>query len=264
MAQGPIAAISTTTKTRLEVDDETRHLSIWVDESVEQTRRIVLACSVDQHPLSACERRIWRMVHRLLAKQIGINIRLPRWFPQMAEHVFMQDLRVRRYYLAFVEACKTIALMRSFQIGHRPGKNGELFVDFADFALATLIFNEAFVESIHRQEGQVFEIRDIVERLSAKKDGVPVGASDLANELNVSKDRAYEMLREARDAGAIRRANAPEKSNPKVYLPAPRARFIPDPRKMYPLLNGVEDPVRFVHPLTGEEVVYSRHRMKRR
>ncbi len=41
VARGPVAAISTTTKNRLEIDDETRHISIWVDESKEQTRKIV-------------------------------------------------------------------------------------------------------------------------------------------------------------------------------------------------------------------------------
>ena len=41
VARGPVSAISTTTKNRLEIDDETRHISIWVDESKEQTRKIV-------------------------------------------------------------------------------------------------------------------------------------------------------------------------------------------------------------------------------
>jgi DNA primase len=40
VARGPVASISTTTKNRLEIDDETRHISIWVDESKEQTRKI--------------------------------------------------------------------------------------------------------------------------------------------------------------------------------------------------------------------------------
>lgn len=35
VAEGPIASISTTTRNQLEIDDETRHLSIWVDESPE-------------------------------------------------------------------------------------------------------------------------------------------------------------------------------------------------------------------------------------
>ena len=39
--QRAVAAISTTTKTRLKTDDETRHISIWVDESKAQSREIV-------------------------------------------------------------------------------------------------------------------------------------------------------------------------------------------------------------------------------
>lgn len=179
----------------------------------------------------------------------------------MADHVFTHDLRVRRYFPAFVEACKTIALMRSFQSAHRTGTDRELLVDFADFAIATLIFNEAFVESLHRQEGLVFETRNIVEQISAAK-GAGVGVLDVANELNISKDRAYEMLRDATEAGTIQRANASEKSNPKRYLPSPQRRFIPDPKQLYYELDVSEDPVRFVHPLTGELVVYSRARKK--
>ena len=41
VAEGPIASISTTTKNRIEVDDETRHLSVWIDESPEQTLQIL-------------------------------------------------------------------------------------------------------------------------------------------------------------------------------------------------------------------------------
>jgi hypothetical protein len=262
VARGPIAAISTTTKARLEIDDETRHLSIWVDESVEQTQCIIRACSVDEPPLTAGERRIWRMVHRQLAKQIGIKIRLPNWFQQMSEHVFAHDLRVRRYFHAFVEACKTVTLMRSFQSDHGSGKSRELCVNFADFAIATLIFNEAFVESLHRQEGPVFETRDIVQRLGAAKGGA-IGVSDLAKELNISNHRAYKLLREAREAGTIHRANPKEKSNPKRYLPSSPPRFIPDPRALYDMLDDVEDPVRFVHPLTGAPVLYTHRRTKK-
>jgi hypothetical protein len=41
VTKGPVACISTTTKNRLAVDDETRHLSIWIDDSPEQTQRII-------------------------------------------------------------------------------------------------------------------------------------------------------------------------------------------------------------------------------
>jgi len=43
VARGPVAAISTTTKNRLQIDDETRHISCWCNESREQTLRIATA-----------------------------------------------------------------------------------------------------------------------------------------------------------------------------------------------------------------------------
>jgi hypothetical protein len=43
VATAPVAAISTMTKDRLKKDDETRHISIRIDESKEQTRKIVKA-----------------------------------------------------------------------------------------------------------------------------------------------------------------------------------------------------------------------------
>jgi hypothetical protein len=69
VARGPVAAISTTTKNLLQIDDETRHISIWVDESSKQTRRIIQSYAKEQHRLSREELRVWRMVQRLIEKR---------------------------------------------------------------------------------------------------------------------------------------------------------------------------------------------------
>jgi hypothetical protein len=69
VARGPVASISTTTKNLLEVDDETRHISIWVDESPEQTREIARAYTNQSGHLSREELTTWRMVHRLLEEK---------------------------------------------------------------------------------------------------------------------------------------------------------------------------------------------------
>jgi hypothetical protein len=132
-----------------------------------------------------------------------------------------------------------------------------LEVDFADFAIATLIFDSVFVESLHRNEGSAFETRQAVESISSRH-GRPAQARDLARELNVSTDTAYRRLREAEEAGTIRRVNPSEKSNRKFFLAAPRMRFIPDPEKLFQQLKQIPSPVRFVHPLTGKRVVYTR------
>ena len=38
------------------------------------------------------------MVQRLLEKRMGIEITVPEWFDRVADSLFVEDLRVRRYY----------------------------------------------------------------------------------------------------------------------------------------------------------------------
>jgi hypothetical protein len=252
-ARGPVAAISTTTKNRLKIDDETRHISIWVDESKGQTREIARSYISEGRRLSRKELETWHMVHRILTKRIGIKITFPRWFKQIADELFVDDLRVRRYFAAFAEACRAVCLMRSFQ-RDRNHSDGHLEIDFADFAITALIFDQVFVESLHLGAGVGEATRRIVEAI-ADETGKPVRAKDLARKLNISMDTAYRKLRSAEQAGVIRLANKPEKNNRKKYWALPAPRFVPDPKKLFRKLRLMEA-VSFVHPLTGKQIVY--------
>jgi hypothetical protein len=259
VARGPVAAISTTTKNRLQIDDETRHISCWCNESSAQTRQIAKAYTQHNEPLSRKESRVWHMVQRLLKKKIGTKVVFPSWFEEIPERLFVDDLRVRRYYPAFVEACRTVCLIRSFQPDRKPSKRGQLVVDFADFAITALIFDSVFVESLHLGKVVGEATRRIVEEIAARKKRA-VEAKDIVRELKISKDAAYNKLRYAERAGTIRRANKPERSNRKLFWPAPRPRFVPDPEKLFRKLKGLGERVRFVHPLTGESVTYRREK----
>jgi hypothetical protein len=264
VANGPVAAISTTTKAGLEIDDETRHVSIFVDESPEQTRRIVRAYARQDRTLSEAELQTWQMVHRVIEERADLKIIFPEWYDQVAANVFVDDVIVRRYFPAFVEACRTVSLIRSFQCYPELPESGTITVSFADFAIAALIFDGIFVESLHRKEGSALETRRAIQKACARRNGNPVGAEDLARELEISLDRAYTRLREAEKAGVILRANPPEKDNRKFYRAAPRPRFIPDPEKLFEEVKDVGDRVRFVHPLTGKWTTYSRTGAKKK
>lgn len=254
IASGPVTAISTTTQPRLKIDDETRHMSIWVDESEEQTRKILVSQFSETGRLTREELETWRTVHRILRKMIGTKIVFPTWFGEVAKGVFAGDLRVRRYFPAFIDACRTVCLIRSFQLG-RKHKNSALEVDFADFAVTALIFDRVFVESLPRLGKAAGEAtRRHVEEI-ANETGSPVSAKALARKLNISMDQAYGKLRYAARTGVIQLANKPEWSNRKRYWPVPHPRFVPDPKKLFRKL-GLREKVSFVHPLTGEQVVY--------
>jgi hypothetical protein len=259
VAEGPVAAISTTTKNRLEIDDETRHVSIWVDESPEQTRNIVRSYTGQAEHLSRNDLRTWHMVHRLLEKMIGTEVTFPMWFDEIADRLFVDDLRVRRYYPAFVEACRTVCLIRSFQAHRERSKHGALEVEFADFAITALIFDPVFVESLHLGSGRGEATRRLVDEIATQQRR-PVRAKDLARKLKISMDQAYSKLRYAENAGAIKRANKPEKGNRKTYVATPPPRFVPEPAKLFEALKDLGREVRFVHPITGDWIVYRRGR----
>src|ERR1035437_940002 len=245
VACGPVASISTGTK-QLEIDDQTRHISISINETADQTRKIVKSYTRQTKGLSRKELRAWRMVQRVLEKRMGIEITLPEWFDRVADWLFVDDLRVRRYYPAFIEACRTVCLIRSFQ----SRRATRLTVDFADFAITTLIFDRVFVESLRLRKGVNESTRDVVDNLSLQKKG-PVRAKDVARERGVSMDRAYRMLRSAETAGVIMRTNEPEKGNRKLFLAVPPPRFVPDPKRLFRKLH-LKETVRICHPITGE------------
>jgi hypothetical protein len=259
VAEGPVASISTTTQNRLEIDDESRHISIWVDESRGQTRRIVKSYTKQRKGLSRRELRAWRMVHSLLESRIGIRVMFPGWFDEIADRLFVNDLSVRRYYPAFVEACRTICLIRSFQSLRKLAPHDCLEIEFADFAITSIIFDPVFVESLHRQKGTEEIIGRAVRSISVKKKR-PVTAKDIARKLGISMDGAYASLRRAEEAGVIKQANKPEKSNRKRFLPTVPPHFVPDPEKLFQELKDLTETVRFIHPISGECVVYRREK----
>jgi hypothetical protein len=261
ITKGPIAAISTTTRDKVEVDDETRHLSIRVDESPAQTTRIMEAELEERRGLSAEELQAWHQVQHLLKSRAELPIAFPDWFRTISQSVPNDDVRVRRYFPAFLQACKTVALIRSFKRDEEQlRQQGRIMVKFTDFAIAALIFGPAFAQSLDKASEQEFETQQNVQRISARNDGQPVSATDLARELNISGDRAYSLLRAATDAGTISRANQPTRTNLKLYLPATKGSFLPDPEILFhKLKDASSERVRFIHPITGEWTEY-RHK----
>lgn len=259
VTKGPVAGISTTTQDRVEVDDETRNLSIWLDETPEQTKRIMEAAVENHDRLEANERKAWHEVQRIIQKRAALPIERPAWFKNFLSDVRSDNLWARRYFPAFVQACGIVALIRSFRSAAKTtDKSKGIIVRFTDFAVAALIFNAVFKHSIDRADDEDFEVQQYVRRISLRKDGKGVRGSELAGEMGVSADRAYDLLRKAARAGAIFRSNQPSKANLKFYLPTKARPFLPDPADVFQKIDGLPDRVKFVHPLTGEWMIYSR------
>jgi hypothetical protein len=261
VTKGPITCISTTTRNQVEIDDETRHISIWIDESEEQTRRIIKAHATEHPALPLFDLEVWREAHRVLeARAFQSRVLLPGWFQILGDEVYAGDLRVRRYFPAFTTACKAVALLRSFQKSHgwKEVSSQDITIDFADFWITRILFEPVFVESIHRGTDEALATRFAVERLVRRRGGRPVPALALMKGLSISRDAAYARIRQAAHQGTIFRANPNSKNNPKLYRPTPRPAFLPDAEKFFRANPEVGDYVNFMHPLTDEWVTLNR------
>jgi hypothetical protein len=263
VAEGPIAAISTSTRDRLQIDDENRHISCWMDESPDQTRRIIQSQRVRSEPLTKDEIETWHEVYRLIAQRASAPIKFPEWFKIVEDNAYADNIRLRRYYPAFTEAVRTIALIRSFTTNADEfGADDVITVRSSDYAIATLIFEDIFVDSLCRGDEESDATRTAVGTIEQQR-GEAVDANQLAGYLGCSQDKAYSKLRTALEAGTIVRANEPEKNNNKRYRVAPRVRFVPSIEEVRQKLKPLKKPISFTHPLTGENATLVKQQRKR-
>jgi hypothetical protein len=263
VTKGPIVCISTTTKDRLQIDDESRHISIWTDESEEQTDRILKSQLSSAVGVGMEELPVWRGAQNLIAERSNIPFEFGTWGKHVVKKIKASDVRIRRYFPAFLSLCKTIALIRSFRYSDEELiDRGKIEVDFADFATTHTIFGTAFSQTLSFGDEEESELHQALVRISQKKDGVGVAATELAQELGISLDRAYERLRKELDDGTIRRSNEPERGNLKLYLPAERAALLPDPETVFQEMPSGDEVFSFYHPVAGQVVQYRRRKKK--
>ena len=264
VANGPIASISTTTRDRIEIDDETRHISLWIDESPEQNRRIIVGYLSSRSADKTETLDVWKQAYRLVRERAALaKVVLPPWFSGIGNQVYAGSVTVRRYFPAFVEACRTLALLRSFQKRNDDTTQpAQIQVDFVDYSLATILFESVFVESLHRTADKNSATRFAVEGISKAQNGAGVSATKLARHLGISVDRAHARLRSAAEAGAVGRANEPQRGNLKLFRPVDLPRFVPEPQNLFLQIDDIPGPVEFLNPLTCEPVRFSRQRKK--
>jgi hypothetical protein len=260
---GPVACISTTADHALKIDDESRHLSLWVNESPEQTKRIARAyASNRKQSLSEDMKTVWVEAQELLKERREVPIGLPSWFEDLVDLIPVGDVRVRRYWPAFVEACKTVALIRSYRwTTQEIEKRGGLIVGFNDFAIASLVLDRTISESLTRnasdEEVWIAEMVDRIAKEQGNNDhGGGISAGALVDEPGVtSQDKAYRLIRKAERAGTIVRTNPTEKNNEKYYMSVDGLGFLGTPESVLKRL-GLSIEGKFIHPVSGKWVSY--------
>lgn len=257
VTEGPVCGITTTTENALKIDDETRNFSLWINESYDQTKAISKALvSRELQVLSPARLAIWHEVQHRVAKISDVSVSTPLWFEDIVEKILPYgDVRIRRYWPAFLEACKVITLIRAATQTEKELQDG-VTVKFQDFATAVCIFDKVIGESLTRAgRDEDMATADTVDRISRRL-GQGVAAEDLVGEPGIrSLDRAYRLLRRANQAGTIYWSNLPGKNNEKRYMRREPTTFLGRPEVIVRQI-GLRISGMYVHPITGKHVTY--------
>jgi energy-coupling factor transporter ATP-binding protein EcfA2 len=193
--RGPVASISCTTKGNVYEDNMSRVFLISVDESVEQTRRIIsyqqqTACGQIEHVKEKEQRRFLQNCVRLLKPYEVINpyahqIKLPE-----------QAHKIRRLndlYLSFV---KQITLLHQYQ--RQKDNQGRLLSSIEDLQAANKIMFESIVLKVDELDGS---LRQFFERLKSHVTGQGNKEQwfilrDIRQSLNLSKTQLHRYVNE--------------------------------------------------------------------
>ena len=149
--EGPVNTITTTNRARLKEDNETRMLTLYVDTSEKQTRKVVTAIKESYSRLQDFEEgRICsiRCKHKAFQENLTkYEVTIPYF-----KHInFPTDKnRARRDITALGTLIKTVAFIRQFQKPHKISERGILFLeaDFNDYKIAHEIFSEIMARTL--------------------------------------------------------------------------------------------------------------------
>ena len=119
------------------------------------------------------ELEVWHEAYRLIERRASVPVVLPDWFVKIIDLVFVDDVRVRRYFPAFQAAIRTIAIIRSFQTDPEDYEpDDSISARFSDYATATCILENIFVESLHLADDDCMATLKAIQEIAAtEKDG---------------------------------------------------------------------------------------------
>jgi hypothetical protein len=211
--EGPVCFLLTTTRDRLHPENETRMLTLRVDDSEMQTRNVLHKIAEGSDDPIAEIYPAFHIFHRTLLEQLnspdGITgIDVP-FAGALADMIPTKSLRVRRDFGQLLTAVKVHALL---QHEHRDiDRHGRLFADLNDYGARRELMSDIFPNAALTKT-----MKETVKAVHAPQPDIGgVLVIDVARLLKIDKSSASHRLREAMTEGYVvnleRRAGHPAK-----------------------------------------------------
>ena len=189
--KGTPVVITTTTDDKVFEDDETRFLSAHVTGTPEQTQRILKVQATGKKALKPVDLELWRTATSMLCPRPGDFQRPPGWLNYVAEHVPVNEIRVRRDWPRFLAFLRAIALCHP-----RPNDGRHLDIGFRDYCVAYEIFEPVLSANLREAPAEDLQLSRAVAALTKRKNRA-VRIKELAEHLNWKKSLVYKHVKSA-------------------------------------------------------------------
>jgi hypothetical protein len=258
---GAPVVLTTTTEERVFADDETRFLSVWVDESPSQTLAILTAQASGPKYLNYRDLPVWRTAMSLITcgKQDFKNP--PDWLRYVARQLPLGKVRVRRDWNRFLSFCKAVALCRRPLLGAEETAD----ITFADYCVAYQILEPVLASTMLGLHTQELALGQAVVALSTRL-GRAVTTREIAEELNWKDSLVYKHVKPAVRHRLLEYESGTREKNVKRLLARTDASdgFLPTPKMVFKNNPEIGAVSRYVDPFTGKKRVIRRVRKRDR
>jgi hypothetical protein len=249
--KGKPVLLTTTTEPKIFVDDWGRVMPVWVDESAEQTRRVLHAHLSPKTDVSDAELEAVKSAVQLLLKR-RIVIHTPPWFSTVADHVPVKSVLVRRAFPQLISLCGALALIRALRDGIT---SLDVEISFEDYCVSHVLLNGSLSRKFSPTPGS--SEGDVVDCVTSlyQRHHRAVSAKEVMIQLDWKSVHTYKCLNSAKAAGYLTIEGGKRANNQKLWRPddSEGADFMIAPQqllKAHPELS----PCTYIDPITGEEV----------
>ncbi len=199
--EGPTGLITTTTRIHLHLENETRYLSVPVDDSTNQTRKVLMATAQErQVTKDAKELKPWLALQRWL--ETGERRVVIPFAKTLAELIPPVAVRLRRDFVTFLNLIRSHALLH--RASRQRDRDGRIIAEFRDYKAVRLLVADLIAESVEATVAP--SIRQTVAAVAQLTRSCDEGASvtQVATALRLDKSAASRRIRAALDRGYLK------------------------------------------------------------
>ena len=215
--EGPTGLISTTTKAKLNLENENRCLSVEADESPKQTIRILKANAARENNISKNKideektTKSWKKVQRVIALSnhsviVPYALALQSFLPK-------NNIRIRRDFDKIISLIKAHALLHQFN--RKKNSEGNIEATMKDYSIVRKIAMKPLSLGLDLKENDtIIRTYKAIKALRTKVPTKTVSLKELTKELNIDKSTASRYVKATIKKGYIRNKMPWKKGQP--------------------------------------------------